>query len=80
MPCLMSFAPQNGKTGDVLINSPEGAVDYMLVDRLNYAGRIRGFYKRHGLERYLESGYFRDTGELLKEKALKRGLRVELLF
>lgn len=29
---------------------------------------------------YFESDYFRDTGEALKEEAIKKGFRVELLF
>lgn len=65
---------------EILLNSLEGGVDYILVDRLNYAGRIRGFYKQHGLERYLENEYFRETGAVLKETAFKKGIHAELLF
>ena len=55
--------------GPILPMDPEalarmlaGAVDWVLVDRMNYAGKSAGVYKRLGLERWLIKAVMDDAG------------------
>ncbi len=57
----------------------EGAVDFILVDRLNYhyANRI---YREHNLEWAIGDRFFDEKGEELKKGFERRGIPVQLLF
>jgi DNA repair photolyase len=58
----------------------EGAVDEVLIDKLNYSNKVKAIYRREGLERYLEGDYFHYTAMALKEYFEKRGVAVSVLF
>jgi len=56
------------------------AVDYILIDKMNYPGRTRLLYRKHNLEGYLEDTYFEETAKTIRELGSKRGIRVEAVF
>ncbi len=58
----------------------EEVVDCILVDKMNYPGRIRWLYRKHHLERYLEETYFLDMARTIQELGNKRGIEVQILF
>jgi len=58
----------------------EGCVDEVLIDRLNYSGRVKGFYRRAGLDQYLEDGFFSLYGRELKRRFEEKGIPVSLCF
>ena len=63
-----------------LVDSLAQAVDCILIDRLNYSGRIRYFYKKHGLERYLSDAYFEETAKTIEDLGYVRDIKVEAVF
>lgn len=56
------------------------AADEVLVDRLNYAWRVAALYRRAGLERYLEDGWFESAAAELKRGFERIGVPVSVLF
>lgn len=56
------------------------AADEVLVDRLNYAGKVLALYRRAGLERYLEDGWFESAAAELKRRFERIGVPVSVLF
>ena len=56
------------------------AAGEVLVDRLNYSDRTRGLYRRQGLERYLEDGWFEEAAAALRRGFEARGAAVSVLF
>lgn len=60
-----------------LAQSLIGAVDYVLMDRMNYAWKTRWLYERHGLEFALEPGYFAATRRALEEVFQQAGIPAE---
>ncbi len=54
--------------------------DCILIDRLNYVGRTKHLYKKHGLERYLSEAYFEETARTIKALGHMRNIRVEAVF
>lgn len=63
-----------------LMNLLAGTVDYILIDKLNYPGQMRWFYKKHRLERYLKDPYFQGTAQAIQELGKKRAIQVETVF
>jgi DNA repair photolyase len=63
-----------------LVSMLEGTVDEVLIDRMNYPSKVRGIYRRAGLERYLEEDYFTFFGRDLKERFEKAGIPVTMCF
>lgn len=57
-----------------------GLVDEVLIDRLNYSNKVKGFYRKSGYAPYLEDGYFTHTASTLKEDFERRGVPVCVLF
>ncbi len=57
-----------------------GIVDEVLVDRVNYIGKVKAIYRKAGWERYLEKDYFMLIGRELKERFEEKGVQVEMLF
>lgn len=73
--------------GPLLPGNPErlaallaGAVDRVLIDRMNYVPAVRGFYARHGLLDALTDSFFRTQSARLKKALRARGVRVETVF
>jgi DNA repair photolyase len=73
--------------GPLLPGNPErlaallaGAVDRVLIDRMNYVPAVRGFYARHGLLDALTDSFFRTQSARLEKALRARGVRVELVF
>jgi DNA repair photolyase len=56
------------------------AADEVLVDRLNYPGKVVARYRDAGLERYLEDAWFDRAAAELKRGFERRGVPVEVLF
>jgi DNA repair photolyase len=65
---------------DSLVKMLEGGVDEVLIDRMNYPNKVKGLYRRNGLDRYLIDDYFNDVGMDLKERFEKKGIAVSMLF
>lgn len=57
-----------------------GAVDEVLVDRLNYPRKVVGLYRRHGMEPFLEDGFFVEAALRMEEAFAREGVPVSLLF
>jgi DNA repair photolyase len=56
------------------------AADEVLVDRMNYQQKVVSLYRRAGLERYLEEGWFEATAAELRRGFERLGARVSVLF
>ncbi len=63
-----------------MVTMLDGAVDEVLIDRVNYQNKVRSIYRKAGWERYLEEDYFMLMGRELKERFEEKGVEVELLF
>jgi DNA repair photolyase len=57
-----------------------GAVDRVLIDRMNYVPAVREFYARHGLLDALSDSFFRTQSARLSKALRARGIRVETVF
>jgi len=73
--------------GPLLPGNPErlagllaGAVDRVLIDRMNYLPAVKAFYARHGLLEALTDGFFRTQAARLAKALRGRGIRVEKVF
>ncbi len=73
--------------GPLLPGNPErlavlfdGAVDRVLVDRMNYVPAVRAFYSRHGLEEALTDSFFRSQSGRLAKDLRARGIPVDVVF
>jgi len=73
--------------GPLLPGNPEklaallaGAVDRVLIDRMNYVPTVRGFYARHGLLDALTDSFFRTQSARLAKALRARGILVETVF
>ena len=73
--------------GPILPGSPEklgqgleGKVDYVYIDRMNYLGSIKGFYKELGFERETTERFFREYKRRLTSELKKRNIKYEVLF
>ncbi len=56
------------------------AAEQVLVDRLNYSGKVVAIYRRAKLERFLEDAWFERTAAELKRGFEARGVAVDVLF
>ncbi len=63
-----------------LIEALSGAVDEVLVDRLNYSNKVKALYRKADLTRFLDDAYFVDTACALREGFRKEGVPVSVLF
>ena len=73
--------------GPLLPGNPEklaallaGAVDRVLIDRMNYIPAVKAFYARHGLLDALTDPFFRTQSARLAKDLRARGIRVEIVF
>jgi DNA repair photolyase len=73
--------------GPLLPGDPErlaallsGAVDRVLIDRMNYVPAVKGFYARHGLLDALTDTFFRTQSARLAKALRVRGIGVEKVF
>ena len=57
-----------------------GAVDHVLIDRMNYIPAVKAFYARHGLLDALTDAFFRTQSARLAKALRARGIRVEKVF
>jgi DNA repair photolyase len=79
--------PTYAFAGPLLPGNPErlaallaGAVDRVLIDRMNYVPAVRGFYASHGLLDALTDSFFRTQSTRLAKALRARGIRVEIVF
>jgi DNA repair photolyase len=73
--------------GPLLPGNPErlagqlaGAVDRVLIDRMNYLPAVKAFYARHGLLEALTDGFFRTQAARLATALRRHGIQVEKVF
>jgi DNA repair photolyase len=58
----------------------DGAVDRVLIDRMNYVPAVKAFYVRHGLLDALTDAFFRTQSARLSRALRARGIAVEKVF
>jgi DNA repair photolyase len=58
----------------------KGTVQEVLIDRLNYANKIKWLYRKAGLNQYLENSYFIQTASILKECFEREEIPVSVIF
>ncbi len=63
-----------------LVDNLAGKVDYVYIDRMNYTGAIRNFYRHHGLEEALRDSFFQDYRSRFIGELKKKGIYYEVLF
>ena len=63
-----------------LVTMLDGLVDEVLIDRMNYANKVKAIYRKAGLDQYLEEDYFRIVGTELKERFEEKGVTVSMIF
>ena len=63
-----------------LIESLEGKVDTVFIDRMNYLYSVRGFYHQLGLQGRMTDRFFREYRERLISELEKRKMRFQALF
>jgi len=63
-----------------LIESLEGKVDTVLIDRMNYVYSVRGFYHQLGLQGEMTDRFFRECRERLISELEKRKMKFQALF
>ena len=73
--------------GPLLPGNPEklaallaGAVDRVLIDRMNYVPAVKAFYARHGLLDALTDSFFRTQSARLAKALRARGISVETVL
>jgi DNA repair photolyase len=73
--------------GPLLPGNPEklaallaGAVDRVLIDRMNYIPAVKAFYARHGLLDALSDTFFKTQSARLAKALRVLGIRVETVF
>jgi len=73
--------------GPLLPGNPErlagllaGAVDRVLIDRMNYLPAVKAFYARHGLLEALTDGFFLRQAARLAKALRGHGIQVEKVF
>lgn len=69
--------PMNPQT---LAGSLTGIADEVLIDRLNYPGKIAGLIRSKGLAPYMTMDHFRSTALELSRAFTKEGIPVTVLF
>ena len=79
--------PTYAFAGPLLPGDPErlaallaGAVDRVLIDRMNYVPAVKAFYARHGLLDALTDPFFRTQSARLAKALRARGIGVEKVF
>lgn len=63
-----------------LVAMLDGLVDEVLIDRMNYANKVKAIYRKTKLDRFLEEDYFSLTGMELKERFEEKGVSVSMIF
>jgi DNA repair photolyase len=73
--------------GPLLPGNPErlaarlaGAVERVIIDRMNYVPAVKAFYVRHGLLDALTDGFFATQAARLAKALRARGVRVQTVF
>ena len=63
-----------------LVETLDGLIDEVLIDRVNYTNKVKAIYRKAKLEKYLEEDYFHVVGKELKEGFEKKGITVTMCF
>jgi DNA repair photolyase len=64
----------------LLVKMLDGAIDEVLIDRMNYPNKVKAIYHKARLDPYLEENYFHVVGAELKERFERKGIRVSMIF
>jgi DNA repair photolyase len=64
----------------LLVEMLYGAIDEVLIDRMNYPNKVKAIYRKAKLDPYLEENYFHVVGTELKERFEKKGIPVSMIF
>jgi DNA repair photolyase len=65
---------------EMLVEMLAGAVDRVIIDRMNYPWRVRDLYRTYGLEYALEDEFFVDLARELVELFSRQGIPAELTW
>jgi DNA repair photolyase len=63
-----------------LVEMLDGAIDEVLIDRMNYPNKVKAIYRKAKLAPYLEENYFHLVGTELKERFEEKGIPVSMIF
>ena len=63
-----------------LVEMLDGAIDEVLIDRMNYPNKVKAIYRKARLDPYLEEKYFHVVGTELKERFEEKGIPVSMIF
>jgi DNA repair photolyase len=63
-----------------LVKILEGAIDEVLIDRMNYTNKVKALYRKARLDLYLEEDYFHIVGKELKEGFEKKGIPASMCY
>jgi DNA repair photolyase len=63
-----------------MVKMLEGLVDEVLIGRMNYPNKVKGVYRKNGLDTYLTDDYFNVIGMDLKKRFEKKGISVTMIF
>ena len=63
-----------------LVSMLVGAVDEILIDRMNYSNKVKSLYRREGLDAYLQDDYFEISSSELKERFEREGIPVTMCY
>ena len=63
-----------------LVAMLDGAVDEVLIDRMNYPNKVKAIYRREKLDSYLEENYFHIFGTELQKQFERKGISVTMIL
>ncbi|MFQ6037989.1 MAG: radical SAM protein [Candidatus Aminicenantales bacterium] len=63
-----------------LVDRLEGCADHVFIDRMNYAGTLRGLYRALGCEEALEEAFFQEMKQRFVQALSARAISFEVLF
>jgi len=63
-----------------LVASLHGIVDRVFIDRMNYLGQVKAFYRRHKLDWAMEDNFFQEYKTRLISELRKRKMNFEAVF
>ena len=63
-----------------LVASLHGMVDRVFIDRMNYLGQVKSFYRQHKLDWAMEDDFFQEYKARLVSELKKRKMQFEAVF
>lgn len=63
-----------------IVSMLDGLAGEVLIDRMNYTNKVKGLYRKNGMDFYLTDDYFKVMGRDLEERFEKKGIPVTMIF